>query len=190
MGCNHLGRSFTTGLGQFYTVRLVSHPFWNFFSKKIYDPLPGITLYTFTGQIEKETVYRVHMFKYGGRKEFYNEEGYFYPLSPYLANETVNNTNFTIEYKDMRKLLYEKIPFWRRGSNLELLTVASSEYTVYETIVQMAMCTGMLVEHEENVNQCNDKNDCPSIFPTNEQINKSPKNINEFKDVLGRWTIP
>ena len=190
MGCNHLGRSFTTGLGQFYPVRLVSHPFWNFFSKKIYDPLPGITLYTFTGQIEKETVYRVHMFKYGGRKEFYNEEGYFYPLSPYLANETVNNNNFTIEYKDMRKLLYEKIPFWRRGSNLELLTVASSEYTVYETIVQMAMCTGMLVEHEENVNQCNDKNDCPSIFPTNEQINKIPKNINEFKDVLGRWTIP
>ena len=130
------------------------------------------------------------MFKYGGRKEFYNEEGYFYPLSPYLANETMNNTNFTIEYKDMRKLLYEKIPFWRRGSNLELLTVASSEYTVYETIVQMAMCTGMLVEHDENVNQCNNKNDCPSIFPTDEQINKSPKNINEFKDVLGRWTIP
>ena len=49
MGCDHLGRSFTTGLEQSYPLRLVSHPFWNMFSKKIYEPLPGITLYTFTG---------------------------------------------------------------------------------------------------------------------------------------------
>ena len=90
----------------------------------------------------------------------------------------------------MRNLLLEKIPFWRRGSNLEQLTIASSEYTIYETIVQMAMCTGMLVEHEENVELCENKDDCPSIFPTNEQINKNPKSTEEFKDMLGRWTIP
>ena len=90
----------------------------------------------------------------------------------------------------MRNILLEKIPFWRRGSNIEQLTIASSEYTIYETMVQMAMCTGMLVEHEENVEQCNGKNDCPSIFPTNEQLNRSPKSVDEFKYVLGRWTIP
>ena len=189
-GCNHLGRSFTTGLGQFYPLRLVSHPFWNFFSKKIYDPLPGITLYTFTGGIERETIYKVHLFKYGGKKEYHNEEGYFYPLSPYLANETLKDSNFTIDYSTMRTLLYQKIPFWRRGSNIELSTVASSEFTVSETILQMAMCTGMLVQHEEKVEQCENKNDCPSIFPTDEQMNKSPKSIEEFKDLLGRWTIP
>ena len=190
MGCNHLGRSFTTGLGQFYPVRLVSHPNWNLFSKKIYDPIPGITLYTFTGQIELETINRVHRFSYQGRQDFHNEEGYFYPLSPFLANITLNNDSFTIDYQNMRNLLLEKIPFWRRGSNIEQLTIASSEYTIYETMVQMAMCTGMLVEHEENVEQCNGKNDCPSIFPTNEQLNRSPKSVDEFKDVLGRWTIP
>ena len=190
MGCNHLGKSFTTGLGHFYPLRFVSHPNWGFYSKKIYDPIPGITLYTFTGQIEMETINRVHRFSYEGRKDFNNEEGYNYPISPYLANETLHNNNFSIDYQQMRRLLLEKIPFWRRGSNLEILTVASSEYTIYETIVQMAMCTGMLVEHEENVEQCENKNDCPSIFPTEEQINKNPKSIEEFKDVLGRWTIP
>ena len=130
------------------------------------------------------------MFKHSGKKEYYNEEGYFFPLSPYLANQTYNNSNFTIEYSNMRNMLYQKVPFWRRGSNVELLTVASSEFTVSETILQMAMCTGMLVEHEENVEQCENKNDCPSIFPTDEQINKKPKSMDEYKDLLGRWTIP
>ena len=132
----------------------------------------------------------MHRFSYQGRQDFHNEEGYFYPLSPFLANITLNNDSFTIDYQNMRNLLLEKIPFWRRGSNLEQLTIASSEYTIYETMVQMAMCTGMLVEHEENVEQCNGKNDCPSIFPSNEQLNRSPKSVEEFKDVLGRWTIP
>jgi hypothetical protein len=190
MGCNHLGRSFTTGLGLFFPVRLVSHPNWDLFSKKIYDPIPGITLYSFTGQIEYETIYKVHMFKYDGRKEFGNENGYYYPISPFIVNNTIFNNSFTISYQDMRDLLLEKIPFWHRGSNLEQLTIASSEYTIYETMVQMAMCTGMLLQHDENVEKCINKIDCPSIFPTNEQINKSPRNITEFKEVLGRWTIP
>jgi hypothetical protein len=191
MGCNHLGRSFTTGLGISYPVRLVSLPNWDLFSKKIYDPIPGITLYTFTGQIEYETINRVHLFQYEGRKDFGNIEGYYYPISPFLANETLeNDNNLKDGYSDIRSLLLEKIPFWRRGSNLEQLTIASSEFTVYETILQMAMCTGMLIEHEENVVECNNKNDCPSIYPTDEQLNKKPKNIDEFKDLLGRWTIP
>ena len=190
MGCNHLGRSFTTGLGISYPVRLVSNPNWDLFSKKIYDPIPGITLYSFTGQIEYETITRVHMFQYEGRVDFGNIEGYYYPISPYLANKTFDNSSFSISYGDMRNLLLEKIPFWRRGSNLEQITIASSEYTIYETIVQMAMCTGMLLEHEENVDQCRNKEECPSIFPTEEQLNKRPKNLKEFEELLGRWTIP
>ena len=190
MGCNHLGRSFTTGLGYSYPLRIVSHPNWDFFSKKIYDPIPGITQYTFTGQIEYETVVRVHLFQYAGRKDFGNLEGYYYPISPYLANETLKKNNLSIGYNDMRDLLLEKIPFWRRGSNLEQLTIASSEFTIYETVVQMAMCTGMLLEHEENVENCNDKNDCPSIYPDYELINKQPKNTSEVYDLLGKWTIP
>ena len=190
MGCNHLGKSFTTGLGLSYPLRIVSHPNWDLFSKKIYDPIPGITQYTFTGQIEYETIIRVHLFQYEGRKDFGNEEGYHYPISPFLANETLANNNLNIRYDDIRPLLLEKIPFWRRGSNLEQLTIASSEFTIYETIVQMAMCTGMLLEHEENVAECENKDVCPSIFPNEEQINRKPKNINEVNDLLGRWTIP
>ena len=114
----------------------------------------------------------------------------YYPISPFIVNETIFNDSFTISYEDMRDLLLEKIPFWHRGSNLEQLTIASSEYTVYETIVQMAMCTGMLLRHDENVEKCINKIDCPSIFPTKEQINKSPRNMTEFKEVLALWTIP
>ena len=54
----------------------------------------------------------------------------------------------------------------------------------------MAMCTGMLLQHDESVEKCINKIDCPSIFPTKEQLNKSPRNITEFKELLGRWTIP
>ena len=54
----------------------------------------------------------------------------------------------------------------------------------------MAMCTGMLVEHEENVERCENEKDCPSIFPSDEQINKKPKSMDEYKDLLGRWSIP
>ena len=128
---------------------------------------------------------RVHLFQYAGRKDFNNLDGYYYPISPFLANETLSNGK--INYDEFRNLLLSKIPFWRRGSNLEQLTVASSEYTVYETIVQMAMCTGMLVEHEENIDVCNNKDDCPSIFPTEEQLNRMPKKLDEL---LGQWTIP
>ena len=190
MGCNHLGKSFTTGLGYSYPLRIVSHPNWDLYSKKIYDPIPGLTQYTFTGQIEFETVNRVHLFKYDGRKDFGNEKGYYYPISPFLANETLANNDLNIDYNEMRNLLLAKIPFWRRGSNLEQLTIASSEFTIYETIVQMAMCTGMLLEHEENVVECENRDICPSIFPTEEQINRKPKNLTEFNDLLGRWTIP
>ena len=190
MGCNHLGRSFTTGLGISYPVRFVSHPNWDLFSKKIYDPIPGITLYSFTGQIEYETINRVHLFKYDGRADFGNIEGYYYPLSPFLVNKTLESGDKVFEYTETRSLLLEKIPFWRRGSNLEQLTIASSEFTVYETVLQMAMCTGMLVQHEENTATCENKNDCPSIFPTEEQLNRKPRNITEFNKLLGRWTIP
>ena len=190
MGCNHLGRSFTTGLGISYPVRFVSHPNWDLFSKKIYDPIPGITLYSFTGQIEYETINRVHLFKYDGRADFGNIEGYYYPLSPFLVNKTLESGDKVFEYTETRSLLLEKIPFWRRGSNLEQLTIASSEFTVYETVLPMAMCTGMLVQHEENIATCENKNDCPSIFPTEEQLNRKPRNITEFNKLLGRWTIP
>ena len=189
MGCNHLGRSITTGLGYFFPVRYVSHPNWDLYSKKIYDPIPGITVYSFTGQIEYETIMRVHLFQYEGRVDFNNIDGYYYPMSPYLANTTIDNNN-RISYNEIRELLLSKIPFWRRGSNLEQLTIASSEYTIYETIVQMALCTGMLLEHEENTDVCINKEDCPSIYPTEEQINRKPKNISESKELLGRWTIP
>ena len=191
MGCNHVGRSFTTGLGHFYPVRLVSCPFWDFlFNHKIYDPQPGITLYTFTGQIEYESIIKVHMFDYSGRKEFGNEQGYHKFISPFLANETFNNESFSIDYNNMRKILLEKIPFWRRGTNLEGLTIASSEFTVYETNIQMAMCTGMLLGADEDTNNCENYKQCPSIFPSDDLINKRPKNPDEFKDVLGRWSIP
>ena len=50
----------------------------------------------------------------------------------------------------------------------------------------MALETIILLEKDEDID-CNSKSDCPSIFPTNTQLNKGPKDI---KDHLGRWSIP
>ena len=49
LGCNHNGKSFTTGLGHHYPIHFVSNNNWWYNSKNIYDPIPGITLYAFFG---------------------------------------------------------------------------------------------------------------------------------------------
>ena len=72
--------------------------------------------------------------------------------------------------------------------NLELYSIRSSEYTVHETIVRMALASGLLLGSDEKINSCHDINECPSLFPSEELKNKSPKE--NVKDFLGRWSIP
>ena len=52
--------------------------------------------------------------------------------------------------------------------NLEVYSIRSSEYSVYETVVRMALASGLLLGNDENVNECKGIKDCPSIFPSEE----------------------
>ena len=92
------------------------------------------------------------------------------------------------EYTEIRNHLWGVIPFWRRIVNLELYSIRSSEYTVYETIVKMALASGLLLGNDENVEKCSGIKDCSSLFPSDELVHKIPKK--DIKDLLGRWSIP
>ena len=183
LGCNHYGRTFTTGLGHHFPIHFVSGNNWWYNSKNIFDPIPGITLYTFFGGLEYDSISKLYRIQVDSdlKSAFY---GMDFPLSPSF----VNLTNIPENYTDIRNHLWNYIPFWRRIANLEGYTIRSSEYTVYETIVKMALSTGLLLGKDENVNQCNGKNNCPSIFPNDELIHKAPRK--DIKDLLGRWSIP
>jgi hypothetical protein len=183
LGCNHYGRTFTTGLGHHFPIHFVSGNNWWYNSKNIFDPIPGITLYTFFGGLEYDSISKLYRIQVDSdlTSAFY---GIDFPLSPSF----VNLTNIPENYTDIRNHLWNYIPFWRRIANLEGYTIRSSEYTVYETIVKMALSTGLLLGKDENVNQCNGKNNCPSIFPNDELIHKAPRK--DIKDLLGRWSIP
>ena len=183
LGCNHYGRTFTTGLGHHFPIHFVSVNNWWYNSKNIFDPIPGITLYTFFGGLEYDSISKFYRIQVDSdlKSAFY---GMDFPLSPSF----VNLTNIPENYTDIRNHLWNYIPFWRRIANLEGYTIRSSEYTVYETIVKMALSTGLLLGKDENVNQCNGINNCPSIFPNDELIHKAPRK--DIKDLLGRWSIP
>ena len=182
LGCNHSGRTFTTNLGHHFPMYFVSHNNWWFNNKNIYDPIPGITLYTFYGGIEYDAFSKFYRIQLDGDKKTFNGVDLF--LIPSFANLT----NIPKEYAQIRDHLFGVIPFWRRMVNLELYSIRSSEYTVHETIVRMALASGLLLGSDEKINSCHDINECPSLFPSEELKNKSPKE--NVKDFLGRWSIP
>ena len=183
MGCNHFGRTFTTGLGHHFPIHFVSHNNWWFNNKGIQDPIPGITLYTLFGGIEYDSVFKFYRI-YAERDDRYTFSGLDLPLCPSFFNLSEIPT----EFKDIRNHLWSNIPFWRRSVNLEGYSIQSSEYTIQETIVKMALASGLLLGNDENIENCNGINDCPSLFPNNELKNIAP--INDIKDLLGRWSIP
>ena len=55
--------------------------------------------------------------------------------------------------------------------NLELYSIRSSEYTVHETIVKMALCSGLLLGNDENIKKCNRIKNCLYIFHSYELYN-------------------
>lgn len=183
LGCNHFGRTFTTGLGHHFPIHFVSHNNWWFNENDIYDPIPGITLYTFYGGIEYDSIYRFYQI-YAERDDRYTFKGMSLPLCPSFFNLSEIPT----EFKDIRNHLWKTIPFWRRSVNLEIYSIQSSEYTIHETIVKMALASGLLLGNDEKKEKCNGIEDCPSLFPNEQLKNISPRE--DIKDLLGRWSIP
>ena len=183
LGCNHAGRTFTTNLGHHFPIHFVNHNNWWYNSKNIFDPIPGITLYTFFGDIETDAFDKFYKIQYA-KNERIGFKGIDIPTCPSIFNLSEIPQNST----QTRNHLWGIIPFWRRMVNLEVYSIKSSEYTIYETIIKMALASGLLLGNDENVNQCHGIKDCPSVFPSEELKNKSPRE--DIKDLLGRWSIP
>ena len=183
LGCNHYGRTFTTGLGHSFPIHFVSGNNWWFNTKNIYDPIPGITLYTFFGGIEYDAFSKFYRIKCD-KNEINLFNGIDVPICPSFFNLSEIPNNYT----EMRNHLWRFIPFWRRIVNIEGYSIRSSEYTVYETIVRMALASGLLLGKDSNVDKCSGINDCPYLFPSDDLKYKSPKE--DIKDLLGRWSIP
>ena len=70
------------------------------------------------------------------------------------------------------KAFATKCPVWRRWGNIENLTVAASEYTVWETIAPAASVCGYLLEPTETP---------PPVRPTPAK---------DVRDLPGYWTMP
>ena len=183
LGCNHAGRTFTTNLGHHFPIHFVSHNNWWYNSKNIFDPIPGITLYTFFGGIEADAFTKFYKIQFDK-----NERNGFKGIDVPICPSFFNLSEIPQDYTQARNHLWGVLPFWRRMVNLEGYSIRSSEYTVYETIAKMALASGLLLGNDENVNLCHGIKDCPSVFPSEELKNKSPRE--DIKDLLGRWSIP
>ena len=70
------------------------------------------------------------------------------------------------------KALATKCPIWRRWGNVENLTVAASEYTVWETIAPAASVCGYL------------------LTPTGTPPPVRPAPANDVRELPGYWTMP
>ena len=103
-GCNPVGTTLTSGLGQVYPVAFLDLPSY---VDGIAEYVPGISPYRWNYGMPARAVEMV----YGGDKA-----------------------------------LATKCPIWRRWGNIENLTVAASEYTVWETIAPAASVCGYLLE--------------------------------------------
>ena len=183
LGCNHNGKSYTTGLGHHFPIHVVSHVNWWYNSKNIYDPVPGITLYTFFGGIENDAFSKFYKIEYNK-----NDQVSFKGINVPVCPSYFNLTEIPKDSDTAKKHLLSYIPFWRRMVNIEDYSIKSSEYTVYETIVRMALSSGLLLGNDEKRSVCKGIKDCPSIFPDEKLKNKSPRK--DIKDLLGRWSIP
>ena len=183
LGCNHFGRTFTTGLGHHFPIRFVSENNWWLNNNDILDPIPGITLYSFYGGIEYDSLLKFYKI-YEKRDDIYTFSGLDFPLCPSFFNLSEIPTELT----DIRNHLWRTIPFWRRSVNLEIYSIQSSEYTIHETIAKMALASGLLLGNDEKNEKCNGIKDCPSLFPNDKLKNMAPRK--DIKDLLGRWSIP
>lgn len=130
-GANPSGCSMTSGLGRVYPVRFLD---LNSYADGIDESVPGITPYRNTYGIPRPAVRMAYGLYYPKRllQKFPGLKLSLLPGPGLTENECV---------KGISKLL----PIWRRWGNVEAVTPAISEYTVWETISPAAAVTGYLL---------------------------------------------
>ena len=130
-GANPSGSSMTSGLGKVYPVRFLHI---DSYTDGIAEFVPGITPYRNTFGIPRPAI-RMAFGLYYRSYPFQNFEGLSLSLLPKegLSEEECN------------KEICRIYPFWRRWCNIEGLTVATSEFTVFETIGPAVAVSGYLL---------------------------------------------
>lgn len=130
-GVNPCGTTLTSGLGKIFPVQFLD---LTSYADGIAEFVPGITPFRNVYGIDREDVKMAH--------------GLFFPPNrdqrfPGLAVSIEPETG--LSENEAARRLASVWPIWRRWSNLEGLTVPSSEYTV-ETIGAAAAATGYLLD--------------------------------------------
>ena len=131
-----MGRSLTTGLGKNYPARLLSIPSD---TDGILDPLPGITLYTYTFGVNYNAKKMIYALRYEARKDHD-----FPGLDICLMPESISKGR-NMSYDEMTAAMNKFYPVWRRFANIEGYAVDQNEFTVWETISPCAACLGCLL---------------------------------------------
>ena len=141
LGANPMGRSLTTGLGKVFPVRLLSHPVFTLEKRGIIEPIPGITPYTFSGDVNYAAAKYVFKMDYSPRKDT-NFKG----CDVTLMSSLWLDGRESVTQKECYALLRKNIPFWRRFINLESKAVNQNEFTVWETMAPLAAAYGALLK--------------------------------------------
>jgi hypothetical protein len=134
-GCNPMGRSLTSGLGQTYPVRFLDLPSY---VDGIEEFVPGITPYYFTYGLDWWSVRAVYSMNWQARPGL----GFNGSAISLLPESAVGNGQ---DVNEMAKRLGNLVPVYRRFNNMEGISVAQNEYTVWETIGPNAAITGCLM---------------------------------------------
>ncbi|MFA6102459.1 MAG: glycoside hydrolase family 9 protein [Victivallaceae bacterium] len=135
-GANPMGRSLTTGLGKNYPVRLLSIPSD---TDGILEPLPGISLYTYTFNVHYNAKTMIYALRYEPRRDHD-----FPGLNICLMPESIAKGR-NMEIDEMTAAMNKFYPVWRRFANIEGYAVEQNEFTVWETISPCAACLGCLL---------------------------------------------
>ncbi|OQA85942.1 MAG: Endoglucanase D precursor [Lentisphaerae bacterium ADurb.Bin242] len=139
-GCNVMGRCITTGLGKVSPVHHLDS--WLPRAEhelKVYEPVPGITPYTFIGDLTgKATPYGFCLYK-SARTDM-NFAELTKNILPGGLTSSVPNTRANVAV-----WLQQHWPLWRHVFEMEGQIVAQSEFTVSETVSGKAFMAGCLM---------------------------------------------
>ena len=130
-GANPFGSTMTSGLGKVYPVRFLD---LNSYADGIAEFVPGITPYRNTYGIPRSAIKTVYGLFYKA-----NPGQNFDGLALSLLPGPGLDENACV--RELNKIF----PIWRRWGNVEGLTVAASEFTVWETVAPAAAVTGYLL---------------------------------------------
>lgn len=163
-GANPQGRVNTTGLGRHSTTNPLHLPSE---ADSIADPVPGITIYGYTGSFPGPARTQVY-----GLFDSPRQDLKFSGSAMAQLPNPWDDPSMTTD--DIGTVLYGYVPIWRRLITLEHTCVSQTEFTVFETISKAAAVTGCLMGE--------------GWKPSAELKGRQPRSEGELRD--SRWIQP